>query len=310
MISKKVQTILIHVLIYGTAIATSWIVYNLCSSFSFLTKLFIANLFGCIIIYLNCIIFDSFSINDPNWTIQSSVYSIYYLLESKNYHLKSILTFILVNIWSIRLTYNLYSTAVHGIRDEDWRFSDLRPKWKPKIIYFILGFFGILLMPFVLTFFGCIPLYYIFRSSENIGFIECIGLLLMLTGISIEALSDYQLSNEFEMAVKEKRTRFIRSGLWSQSRHPNYFGEILYWFGLFFASQSSIFFLDYFRLISFMLGPVAIFLMIYFISMPLMEERQLKKKPELYKKYINDVPFKILPINFLFSKSNSNKKQF
>ncbi|RNA08920.1 hypothetical protein BpHYR1_026823 [Brachionus plicatilis] len=308
MMSKKTQTILIHFLIYGTAITTSWILFNLFDSYSFFLKLFIANLFGCFIIYFNCIIFDSFSINDPNWTIQSSVYSFYYLIESKNYQFSTILVFILVNIWSFRLTFNLYSTAVHGIKDEDWRFSNLRPKWKPKVVYFVFGFFGILFLPFVLTYFGCVPLYYIFRSKEICGIGQTLGILVIISGILIEAISDYQLSNEFEMAKKEKRMRFMNKGLWSQARHPNYFGEILFWFGLFVASiDSSV--TDYLRLASFLFGPVGIFLMIYFMSMPLMEERQLQNKPDLYKKYMSDVPFKILPINFLFSKSKKNKKQ-
>ena len=309
--SKKKETIVIHFLIYATATITSWIVFNLLNFSSFFTKLFVANLSGCFIIYLNCIIFDSFSINDPNWTIQSSVYSLYYLIESKNFHIKSILVFLLFNLWSFRLTYNLYSTAVDDIKHEDWRFSDLRPKFKPKIVYFIMGLFGILLLPYFLTFYGCVPLYFIFTSSENFLMVECLGLFLMFSGILIEAISDYQLSNEFVNAKKEKRTRFIKNGLWAQARHPNYFGEILFWFGLSITSiDLNTFFQDYLKLTSFLFGPIGIFLMIYFMSMPLMEERQLKNKPELYKKYMKDVPFKILPINFLFSKKNTNKKEF
>lgn len=308
--SKKKETIIIHFFIYGTAAIISCIVFSLLNFSSFITKLFTANLSGCFIIYLNCIIFDSFSINDPNWTIQSSIYSVYYLIESRNFHLKSILVFILFNFWSFRLTYNLYSTAVHDIKHEDWRFSDLRPKFKPKIFYFTMGLFGIILLPYFLTFYGCVPLYFIFRSSENFFIGECFGLFLMFSGILIEAISDYQLSNEFLIAKKEKRTRFVRSGLWAQARHPNYFGEILFWFGLSVTSiDLNTIFQDFFRLTSFLFGPVGIFLMIYFMSMPLMEERQLKNKYKLYKKYMNEVPFKILPINFLFYKKNDDKKE-
>ncbi|CAF0706856.1 unnamed protein product [Brachionus calyciflorus] len=303
--SKKSEAILIHIIIYGSAIAASYGIFSFISndSQSYFTNLFLSNLIGCLIIYINCIVFDSFSINDPNWTIQTFIYSLYHQNQTKIYTTRAFLVLFLVSIWCIRLTYNLYSTAVEHISHEDWRFSDLRLKWRPKLVYFIFGFFGIILIPYVITFFGCLPLYYVFTSSKPLNYMDIFAYLTLSSGILIESIADYQLSNEFKKAEKEKRIRLMDKGLWSQCRHPNYFGEILFWFGMFlFGWSSGASFNDTTNLIAFILGPFGVFFLIYFISLPLMEERQLMRKKELYREYIKKVPFKILPINFISKK--------
>jgi steroid 5-alpha reductase family enzyme len=69
-------------------------------------------------------------------------------------------------------------------------------------------------------------------SSQKVdfGWIGTLGLLLWLVGFSMEAVADNQKRN----FRKQRNTRkeFIQTGLWSRSRHPNYFGEILLWIGV------------------------------------------------------------------------------
>jgi steroid 5-alpha reductase family enzyme len=93
-------------------------------------------------------------------------------------------------------------------------------------------------------------------------------------------------------------------------RHPNYFGEITFWLGVYLfglAAGASIY--DSFYLTVFFLGPFAIFAIINFGSMPLMEERQMKRRTEFYTNYKKQVPFKLLPLSFLFKNVRQNGNQ-
>jgi steroid 5-alpha reductase family enzyme len=92
----------------------------------------------------------------------------------------------------------------------------------------------------------------------------------------------------------------MNKGLWSLCRHPNYFGEITFWIGIFImglASDSSLIY-DKFYLTTFIFGAFSIFSIIYFGSLPMMEERQLEKRKITYSSYMKDVKWKLLPINF------------
>jgi steroid 5-alpha reductase family enzyme len=90
---------------------------------------------------------------------------------------------------------------------------------------------------------------------------------IWLVGLVIEAAADAQKS-AFK-AKEENRERFITSGLWSYSRHPNYFGEMLVWWGLFIYAvpflQGAAF--------AVVIGPVFITLLLLFVSgIPLLEQ--------------------------------------
>ena len=87
-----------------------------------------------------------------------------------------------------------------------------------------------------------------------------IGLLMFVGGFAIEIVADQQKS-AFR-AIPENRNKFITSGLWSKSRHPNYFGEITLWTGVAVMSFSSLSGIEYLTLIS----PVFTYLLLVKIS--------------------------------------------
>lgn len=120
---------------------------------------------------------------------------------------------------------------------------------------------------------------------ENIYFY--IGLLIYIVGISIEIIADKQ-KTKFRSLEKNKDT-FITSGLWSKSRHPNYLGEILLWFGISVMSISSLSGFQYITLIS----PVFSYILIVYVSgVRILEESGREKWGHLdsYKEYIKKTP--------------------
>ena len=269
---------------------------------------FYADLIASLVIYFYCIVFNSFSVYDPYWTTQSSVLSIYYAYNSTShvfYNLRLCVVVILVNVWAYRLMSNLIK--ITDITHEDWHYTDFRPKmFNSKFVYFSFGLLAFILMPTILVFFGCVPLFYIANSTQPFNILDFIAFLILIVTILFEGIADIQLKNN-NSKVQDNNLGLpcMDKGLWSLCRHPNYFGEVSFWFGLYLfglASGASIWADNGFYLIVFVLGPFAIFSMIYFGSMPMMEERQMKRREKFYADYKKRVPFKMLPFNFLFSK--------
>jgi len=289
--------------------------YWLTNPSSFLFNIFYADLIGALVIYFNCIFFNSFSLYDPYWTVQASVLSIYYKLQLANERtneIRAILVLILVNFWSFRLTANLFLNSIEHVSHEDWRYSDFRQKWSPKIVYFIVGFLSFILLPTVVVYFGCIPMFYAFSSIQPLNNLDVLAFLVTTIGIVFESVGDYQLHNELSKSDQSKQKKLVcmDKGLWSLCRHPNYFGEITFWVGVYlFGLAAGVSVNDSFYLTVFFLGPFAIFAIINFGSMPLMEERQMKRRTEFYANYKKQVPCKLLPLGFLFKNAQANDNQ-
>lgn len=106
-----------------------------------------------------------------------------------------------------------------------------------------------------------------------------IAISVTLLAILLEGISDWQRRKRY----KQPGGAVYRSGLWSISRHPNYLGEILFWVGLFIAALAHGY--EYYWT---GIGALAMILLFVFISIPMMEKRQLHK--EGYRKYQQEVP--------------------
>ena len=103
----------------------------------------------------------------------------------------------------------------------------------------------------------------------------------------IEVIADHQ-KTVFRKDVNNK-DKFISTGLWSYSRHPNYLGEILLWFGVAIMSFSSLQDLQYFTLIS----PIFVYVLLVYISGIRILENQGDKKwghLDSYKEYLKNTP--------------------
>ncbi len=145
--------------------------------------------------------------------------------------------------------------------------------------YWIISFFGFHLFPTLIVFAGCLSIYpAMCLISKRIGITDFAAICITLSGIMIEWIADRQLS-----MFKKNNTQkaFLTSGLWKYSRHPNYFGEITFWTGLFIFSFSG----EHFYWFT-LPGPLFIILMFTYISAPMMDNRMIKKYPgyELYMK--------------------------
>ena len=134
----------------------------------------------------------------------------------------------LVSVWGVRL--GLHIGLRHRGRGEDFRYRRFREEWGDTIVWRSLLQIYLLQGAVVLVIATPILLA-IAAPGGRLGVADGIGVLLFAAGFLFEAVSDWQLTVFKRQG--ENRGRLIRSGLWRFSRHPNYFGEALLWWGIF-----------------------------------------------------------------------------
>ena len=135
---------------------------------------------------------------------------------------RSILLAALVIIWAVRLGVFLFDRVNKAGKDD--RFDELKT-----------SFFRFLNVSTIqrlwVTFTMSAALVAITTTNrKEFDLFAIVGFLLWAFGFTVEVLADYQ-KNRFN-ANPENKGKFIQTGLWSRSRHPNYFGEIIIWFGV------------------------------------------------------------------------------
>lgn len=174
---------------------------------------------------------------DPYWTILPVLIAHFYFAHPalSGDRTRVIACGVLVWVWSLRLTYNYFRRERWqlGAR-EDWRFAELRSKtqhfwW----IAFFYAFLSQQLMLVGLT----LPFYAVAARAVPFDGLDGVLALLALAGIVVAHFADTQLAtfmreNEERAARSEPKVQILETGLWRFSRHPNYFGEQLFWWAI------------------------------------------------------------------------------
>ena len=201
---------------------------------------------------------------------------------------QSLLVFVLITIWSIRLS--AFLTVRNWGKPEDRRYQAFRKKYSPYFEFrSLLIVYLLQAMIASVIFIGVIPGLFL---HAPLGWLDLVGVLFAASGIIIEAVADWQLYRFKKNESSE--TAVLNNGLWALSRHPNYFGEFLFWWGLFIV----IFSPSYLWVI---ISPVIMTLLLLKVSgVSLMEKSITHHKPE-YEQYIRTTPVFFPRIN-LFAK--------
>ncbi|MGB4704775.1 MAG: DUF1295 domain-containing protein [Candidatus Saccharicenans sp.] len=140
----------------------------------------------------------------------------------------------LIAIWGIRLAWHIYKR--NRGKPEDYRYAHWRQKWGKNFI--LRSYFQIFLLQGFFMLIILTPALLVLNSrTKQLNFLIFMGLVIWLTGFIFEALADAQL-RQFKKNP-ENRGRIITTGLWKYSRHPNYFGEALMWWGIFLMALSA-----------------------------------------------------------------------
>ena len=243
----------------------------------------LAHIIATLIIFIFSVFYRNSSLYDPFWSVIPFPVFIYLILYPEVED-SSFLRFFLIGLpityYVIRLTWNWLKTWP-GLVHEDFRYINLYETFG-KFKWFI-NLFGIHLFPTIMVNICLFPLYYaISINDQPVGFIDWFFCIFTLLAVLLEHVSDEQM-HSFRSNPKN-RTLTMNKGLWKYSRHPNYLGEILFWFGLFGFSLSQS--LENIWLI---VCPLSMLIMFIFASIPMMDNRSLQRRPE-YEEYMKKTP--------------------
>ena len=205
--------------------------------------------------------------------------------DSKN--LRQFIVLVLIMIWALRLGSFLFLRIRKA--GEDSRFTIIK---KDFLVFFLTWNLQGLWVLF--TLFGALTIL-TSNNNQNFGILDIIGILIWIIGFVIEVVSDRQKS-EFK-SHESNDGKFIQSGLWKYSRHPNYFGEILIWTGIAIIGISVYSGFGWLGLIS----PFFVFMMLNYISGVRLLEKQAEERwggNDLYQSYKSKTPV-LFPYKFI-----------
>jgi steroid 5-alpha reductase family enzyme len=223
---------------------------------------------------------------DIAWGLGFILIAVISLLHQDPLTDRMILIFFLVLAWGIRLASHIYLR--NRDKKEDYRYQQFKKDWGK--FFYIKSYFNIFLLQGLFMIIVSSPILFISSfPSSPIGTLDIIGTCIWIAGFLIETYADIQLKNFIELKKAGKtKTRFANIGLWKYSRHPNYFGEILQWWGIGIISLSVSY--GYISLI----GPLFISYLIIFVSgIPLLEKKF--ESDSEWEKYVNRTN-KLIPI--------------
>lgn len=226
-------------------------------------RILVADLAATAVIWIFSLIFDNASIYDPYWSLQPIVILNFLLWQTGVFAASSLLLCLVVNLWGIRLTAN-WAITFRGLNVQDWRYDLIKDKvgW----IYPLANLLGIQMMPTLVVYTCLLPAIIFVTEGGGFSLLTAAGLLVSLCGLLLESISDWQM-HAFRRQTPD-RTQINRSGLWHNSRHPNYLGEIMMWWGVYLVMLSV-----YPQFWYLGLGAVLNTALFIFISIPMNEKR-------------------------------------
>lgn len=133
----------------------------------------------------------------------------------------------LVTVWGLRLAWHIYARNKGKL--EDFRYAQWRRDWKH---FYLRSYLQVFMLQGVFLYVIIWPVFFINLSiSESLQWLDVVGVLVWLIGFYFESVGDYQLTQFKRNPVN--KGEIITTGLWRYSRHPNYFGEAVQWWGIF-----------------------------------------------------------------------------
>lgn len=190
--------------------------------------------------------------------------------------LKPYLITLLVTLWGLRLGFHLMARNLG--EGEDKRYRLWRERGGPN--WWLITYYRIYLFQGGIALVVATPLIAAYYQPEGFSALNALGVLIWALGFVYEMLADIQLAR-FK-ANPDNRGKIMNQGLWARSRHPNYFGDALQWWGLALIAFSLP---TWWALI----GPIAMTAVFLGISNDVLE-RGMQKRHPAYASYIANTP--------------------
>ena len=239
-----------------------------------LWNMFWADIAATVAIFVFSRLYKNSSFYDAYWSVIPPLIALYWTMAATAQGIdmtRAWLVVILVWLWGIRLTAN-WATFWPGLEHEDWRYGPIKTnagKWNA-----LADFSAIHLFPTVIVFAACLPIYAaVAMDARPLNALDYLAAAVTLIAILIELVSDIQLHR---FLTHRKPGEIMKTGLWALSRHPNYFGEWLFWAGLALFGLAAVPSAWWWVLP----GAIAMLVMFLVASIPMIDKRSVERRPE------------------------------
>lgn len=193
---------------------------------------------GAVFVFMNllfalALLVKKNDIVDVAWGLGFILISLVYLLLVPDCHPRRLIVSGMVILWGFRLA--LYIFIRNRGKKEDFRYAQWKRDWGKNWVWrsylqvFLLQGFFMLTIAYPLFFYGT-------AQAAGLGILDFLGILVWLKGIFFEAVGDAQMRG-FKLNPANKG-KVMDRGLWSYTRHPNYFGESTMWWGIWLVTLS------------------------------------------------------------------------
>lgn len=226
--------------------------------------------------WLISLLLKNAAIADTLWGLGFVLVAWLTFFQADGFFQRKLLLALLVTIWGLRLFVHI-ATRSRG-KGEDPRYAAWRAKYGQR--FWLVSLYKVFLVQALFLWVIAIGVQYgqVAETPARLTWLDAAGLVLWLAGILIEGVADYQLRRF--LSDPENRGRVMDRGLWRYSRHPNYFGETLVWWGIFVIVVSAPW--GFLTIVS----PVVItYTLLRLTGVTLMEETEFSDNPE-YQAYI------------------------
>jgi steroid 5-alpha reductase family enzyme len=258
---------------YVVALAAGWLTLVYAPIDDPLWRTFSADAVATVVIFGWSVVYDNSSFYDAYWSVIPIAIILYWISIAAPDADPTRLTFVLavVFVWGYRLTYN-WARGWTGLDHEDWRYVNFREQFPG--FYWPISYAGFHFFPTVIVFAGLVAVWPAFEAgSRPMVALDGLALAAGLLGITFEWLADRQL-HAF-VTGRQQPGEILRTGLWRYSRHPNYLGEMLIWWSLYFFGLAANPGWSSWTIAA----PLAMSGMFLFVSIPLLEKRSLARRP-------------------------------
>jgi steroid 5-alpha reductase family enzyme len=257
---------------YAAGLAAAWLVVRwLGAGSSPLAVVAYADVAATVVVFAFSVVADNTSVYDPYWSAAPLVIAPYLALRPEAEGApaaRRILISALVIAWGLRLTYN-WARGFQGLGHEDWRYLDFRRK--TGRLYWPVSLAGLHMFPTVQVYLGCLPLFVALTSARPLGPLDVAAAAVTAGALAVETIADEQLRS---FRARGPAGDIMAEGLWAYSRHPNYLGEMGFWWGLYLcglAAAPEAWWTG--------LGAVAITAMFVLFSIPILDKRSCERRP-------------------------------
>lgn len=254
---------------YLTACAAAWLVADAFGANCPVGALAGGYVASAVVIFFWSTAVDNGSMFDAWWSVLPPLAAVWMAVTATVDvpQLRTVLVMVVVWAWAVRLTLNWARDWV-GLSHEDWRYLDLYEKG-PKLIMSLLG---VHLGPCLIVLLGSLSLVpALHDGTRAVGVLDWLALAVGAAAVGFELVADEQMRR---FARTKQPGQIMDQGLWRHSRHPNYFGEILFWYSLWLFGLSAA--PSWWWTV---IGPIAMIAMFLGASIPMLDGRSAARRP-------------------------------